>query len=152
MDKLDSVAVPTPDDAAPVLEKVIEAPPLPEVTDAIEVTTSVPEVQDILGGLPLDLPLPLIGGVVVAAVAAAVVLSGGKSGPSSAEKASSVVEPTSSTVETAPSIESSYDVSIPYDAAAMLAYEKAGKPGDFGSFKSKYLADTVAMIKSKQKK
>ena len=43
------------------------------------------------------------------------------------------------------------DVSVPYDAAAMLAYESAGKPGDFESYKAKYLKETVDMIKSKQK-
>jgi hypothetical protein len=34
----------------------------------------------------------------------------------------------------------------------MLAWEEAGKPGDFASFKPTYIADTVAMVKSKQKK
>jgi hypothetical protein len=43
------------------------------------------------------------------------------------------------------------DVSVPYDAAAMLAYEAAGKPGDFESYKPKYLKETVEMIKAKQK-
>ncbi|KAL3907657.1 MAG: hypothetical protein SGILL_008782 [Bacillariaceae sp.] len=43
------------------------------------------------------------------------------------------------------------DVSVPYDAAAMLAYEQAGKPGDFEAYKAKYLKETVDMIKSKQK-
>lgn len=44
------------------------------------------------------------------------------------------------------------DVSIPYDAAARLAYEQAGSPGDFAAFKTKYEADAVALVKSKQKK
>jgi hypothetical protein len=38
-----------------------------------------------------------------------------------------------------------YDVSVSSD-------DEAVKPGDFNSFKTKYLADTVAVIKAKQKK
>lgn len=45
---------------------------------------------------------------------------------------------------------SSVDVSIPYDAAARLAYEKAGSKGDYGEFKAKYEADAVADVKAKQ--
>ncbi len=159
--------MPTPIDVAPVIEKVLEeSPVLPlpavekvvEVTSTVpvesvvEVTTTVPDVGDILGGFPLDLPLPLIGGTVIAAIAAVVILGVGKGETSIEENALSVVEQTSSTVKTVPSGNSSYDVSVPYDAAAMLAYDEAGKPGDFNSFKTKYLADTVAMIKAKQKK
>ena len=48
----------------------------------------------------------------------------------------------------APKIE--VDVSIPYDAAAMLAYEASDKSVSFGDFKPKYLADAVALVKSKQ--
>ena len=43
------------------------------------------------------------------------------------------------------------DVSIPYDAPAMLAYEKAGSPGDFAAFKTKYEADAVADVIAKKK-
>jgi len=44
------------------------------------------------------------------------------------------------------------DVSIPYDAAAKLAYEASDKSMDYASFKTKYEDDTVAFIKSKQPK
>jgi len=43
------------------------------------------------------------------------------------------------------------DVSIPYDAAARLAYEKAGSKGNYEEFKAKYEAEAVAEVKAKQK-
>jgi hypothetical protein len=42
------------------------------------------------------------------------------------------------------------DISIPYDAPAMLAYEASDKSMAFDDFKAKYLADAVALVKSKQ--
>jgi hypothetical protein len=94
----------------------------------------------------LDLPLPVLGGIAVAVlVAVALSASGGGGGDEAAPASSS----SSSSVS---SSSGSSDVSIPYDAAAMLAWEEAGKPGDFASFKPTYIADTVAMVKSKQKK
>lgn len=42
------------------------------------------------------------------------------------------------------------DVSIPYDAAALLAYEEAGSSGDYAAFKAQYEADTVAMVTAKK--
>ena len=41
------------------------------------------------------------------------------------------------------------DISVPYDAAAMLAYEAAGSKGDFAAFKATYEADAVAMVTAK---
>ena len=91
----------------------------------------------------LDLPLPVIGGIAVAVlVAVALGASGGGSGEGAPAASAS-----SSTASSGSS-----DVSVPYDAAAHLAWEEAGKPGDFASFKPKYIADTVAMVKAKQKK
>ena len=43
------------------------------------------------------------------------------------------------------------DVSIPYNAAAVLAYEKAGSPGDFATFEAKYIDATVAAVTLKKK-
>jgi hypothetical protein len=43
------------------------------------------------------------------------------------------------------------DLSIPYDAAARLAYEQAGSPGDYIAFKEKYEADAVTAVKAKRK-
>lgn len=46
------------------------------------------------------------------------------------------------------------DVSVPYDAAARLAYESIDNTSTllFDEFRSQYLADAVAMVKSKQPK
>jgi hypothetical protein len=54
--------------------------------------------------------------------------------------------------KSAPASAGKVDISVPYDAAAMLAYQAAGKPGDFASYKTKYLAEAVELVKSKQKK
>lgn len=51
----------------------------------------------------------------------------------------------------APAAAASGDISIPYDAAAQLAYSKAGSPGDYAAFKAKYEADAVADVIKKQK-
>ena len=42
------------------------------------------------------------------------------------------------------------DVSIPYDAAAKLAYEASDRSLGYDDFKAKYLEDAVALVKSKQ--
>ena len=42
------------------------------------------------------------------------------------------------------------DVSIPYDATAKNAYEASDKSMAYDDFKAKYLADAVALVKSKQ--
>ncbi|KAG7374228.1 hypothetical protein IV203_013323 [Nitzschia inconspicua] len=84
--------------------------------------------------------------VATVAGAAATIYFADKSGPK--VSATTVPAVAASPAAAAPS---SADISVPYDAAAMLAYEAAGKPGDFASFKAKYLQETVAMIKSKQK-
>ena len=44
------------------------------------------------------------------------------------------------------------DISIPYDAAAKLAFEASDKSMDYADFKVKYEADAVALVKSKQNK
>lgn len=42
------------------------------------------------------------------------------------------------------------DISIPYDAAAQLAYEQTDKSMPFANYKTQYLAEAVALVKSKQ--
>ena len=42
------------------------------------------------------------------------------------------------------------DISIPYDAAARLAYESSDKSMKYEAFKSQYEAEAVALVKSKQ--
>jgi len=44
------------------------------------------------------------------------------------------------------------DISVPYDAAAKLAYEKSDKSMEYGAFKTKFEADAVADVTAKQKK
>jgi hypothetical protein len=46
--------------------------------------------------------------------------------------------------------EPTVDLSIPYDAAARLAYEAAGSKGDYAAFKAKYEADAVADVIAKK--
>jgi hypothetical protein len=138
----------TVEPAAKVVEKAVEAAPA-IVAPAATSSVSMPAVDMPAIDLPsidmpsvggLDLPLPVLGGIAVAVlVAVALSASGGGGGDEAAPVSSS-------------SSSGSSDVSIPYDAAAMLAWEEAGKPGDFASFKPTYIADTVAMVKSKQKK
>jgi hypothetical protein len=43
------------------------------------------------------------------------------------------------------------DVSIPYDAAAKLAFEASDKSMDYAAFKTKFEADAVADVVAKQK-
>ena len=54
-------------------------------------------------------------------------------------------EETPSTFETV-----EIDISIPYDAAAKLAYEASDKSMEYAAFKTKYEADAVAHVISKQ--
>ena len=56
-----------------------------------------------------------------------------------------------SQMEDAQSVDDSdqVDVSVPYDAAAQLAYEAAGSPGDYEAFKEQYEADAVADVIAK---
>ena len=59
--------------------------------------------------------------------------------------------PSSSVTDTESSDTESSDVSIPYDAAARLAYKASGSKGDYESFKAKYEADAVAAVIAKRK-
>ena len=54
------------------------------------------------------------------------------------------------TSEPAAAASDEVDLSVPYDAAARLAYEASGSPGDFETFKAKYEADAVAAVMAKQ--
>jgi UDP:flavonoid glycosyltransferase YjiC (YdhE family) len=56
--------------------------------------------------------------------------------------------PGSATPSPAPS---TMDLSIPYDAAARLAYEKAGSKGNYEEFKAKYEKEAVAQVIAKKK-
>jgi hypothetical protein len=45
-----------------------------------------------------------------------------------------------------------WDLSIPYDAAARLAYENSGMDSDYAIFKANFEADAVADVIAKKKK
>jgi hypothetical protein len=148
--------------AAPVVAPVVKAA-APPVTAAVKaaapavvapvveamtavapsVPTDIPDVSAV-GDLPI-LPIALI----VLAVAAAVTLLGGDK--AAEEPAPSVSAP--SVPAPAPVVVlETVDLSIPYDAAARLAYDKAGQPGDYEAFKTKYETDAVADVKAKKQK
>jgi len=50
----------------------------------------------------------------------------------------------------APAAAATVDISIPYDAAAKLAYEHSDKSMEYGAFKEKYEADAVADVIAKK--
>jgi hypothetical protein len=55
-------------------------------------------------------------------------------------------------VKSIPEPEVPFDLSIPYDATARLAYDGSDMSLPYDEFKAKYEADTVAMVKAKQPK
>ena len=169
LDKLSSTDstsfAPPPVAAPPVIVEappaVLEAAPVPDVSavpdvvaDAVTsappppVEVVLPAVGDLTASFG-DLPIVPIAIGALAVIAAVAVMSGG-----GGEASSSTPAPAPAPVPApAPAATSTADdISIPYDAAARLAYEKAGSPGDYSAFKAKYEADAIAMVKSKQKK
>lgn len=174
LDKLsatDSTSFAPPPVTAPVVVATppvaLEAAPVPAVTDAVAdaVSSSTPPPVEVAASAVVDqvsasapdlasfgdLPIVPIAVGAIAVIAAVAVMSGG----GGEDKATATTTTTASAPASAPAAASSgsaADLSIPYDAAARLAYEKAGSPGDYTAFKSKYEADAVAEVKSKQKK
>jgi hypothetical protein len=158
LNKLDASSAAVQKVAEKVAQKVVEAapaafvatPPTALVEKAIEVagTTATATAGAAASGGVLD-SLPLIAGVLI--TAAAVVLGGGdKTEDAPAGAGAAAASPSTST--SLPSADAdAVDISIPYDVAAMLAYDKAGKPGDFDAYKVKYYADAVADVKVKRK-
>lgn len=99
--------------------------------------------------LPGDLPIPIIAGGALAAFAAATFAMRGDVDEREAAQSGGG----SSTSASAPATSSGgVDLSIPYDAAAKLAYEKSDKSMSYDKFQEKYEADAVADVKAKQKK
>eukprot|EP00977_Amphora_coffeiformis_P002596 scaffold482_cov266-Amphora_coffeaeformis.AAC.59 len=119
-------------------------PSLDAVAPAVDqVTSTATDLTSSFGDLPI---IPIAIGAIAVIAAVAVLASGGGGGE---EVSSPAPTPTSAP---APASSGAADLSIPYDAAARLAYEKAGSPGDYASFKAKYEADAIAAVKAKQKK
>jgi hypothetical protein len=54
-------------------------------------------------------------------------------------------------VETPPPVVEAVDISIPYDAAAKLAFESSDKSMNYAAFKKKFEADAVADVMAKRK-
>lgn len=104
-------------------------------------------------GLDMDM-LPIGLGVAALVAVAAFVLS--SSGGSDASPAPAPAPASAPAPAPAPAPEpvaaGGVDLSIPYDAAARLAYEKAGSKGDYAAFKADYEKKAVEEVKAKQKK
>lgn len=137
---------PPPEPVAPPPPKPVEVPKavVPAPAPAAASSTSVE--------LPSDLPIPIIAGGALAAFAAATfAMRGGVDEREAAQSGggSSSPAPAPSGGSSSPA---SGDLSIPYDAAAKLAYEKSDKSMPYDKFKEKYEADAVADVKAKQKK
>jgi hypothetical protein len=127
-----------------------EAPP---ATPAAPTKVAVSAPKD-----GLDIPvLPVVGVIAAAFAAATFTMRGGKdkreaeqtSSPAPAPVAKAAPAP--STPAPAP-VADVPDISVPYDAAAQLAYDSSDKSMEYSKFKENYEAETVAFIKAKQKK
>jgi hypothetical protein len=134
----------TASDAASTLPTEISVVPTPQV--AIP-DVSLPDIS--LGG---DLPIVPIAIGAIAVLAGVVLLSGGgkESVPTTTEPIAT--EPATTPTKAVSEAPSTMDLSIPYDAAARLAYDKSDKSVTYDDFKRKYEADAVADVKAKQKK
>ena len=66
------------------------------------------------------------------------------------EESKSAKQKKETTEVTVTDAEIAVDVSVPYDAAAKLAYESSEKSTTFEAFKAQYLTDSVAQVKAKQ--
>ena len=98
--------------------------------------------------------LPIIGLLAFAAVVGVLATSGGtKTESSSAPSAPMDIsipddDPTLSSSGTS---EDAVDISIPYDAAAKIAFQVAGSKGDYTEFKEEYEKIAVEDVIKKQK-
>ena len=142
--------------AAPAVDAATPAAPVVDIT----ASGTMPSSLD----LPVD-PLVAVGAILVVAAAATLLGGGGgddeaapasapapESAPESAPEPAPEPAPESAPESAPTTVEPEVDLSIPYDAAAKLAYEKAENPGDYATFKAKYEADAVAEVKAKQEK
>jgi hypothetical protein len=112
-------------------------PPPPPPPKAVSATP--------LEGLSIDTSTIGIAGALLGAFAVGTFLMRGRE----EEGGTSASAPSASSAPSATSA-SGVDVSIPYDAAAKLAYEASDKSMAYPDFKAKYEADAVADVKAKQ--
>lgn len=142
IDQTNQATIPsTPPPPSPPEEKPAESNiSLPTVSETPKVSTSPPPIPSEEGNI--DLPLPAIGVGLLAAFAAATFAMRGS--VNEREEASTAASSPSTVV-------SPDDVSIPYDAAARLAYEQSNKSLDYNAFQKKYEADAIADVIAKRK-
>jgi hypothetical protein len=110
--------------------------------------------MQITSGLDSGL-LPIVGLLAFAAVVGLLATSGGDT-ESSSTAASTPVDifsfPHEPPAPSAPPVDEDVDISIPYDAAAKMAYEAADSKGDYAEFKENYEKTAVEDVIKKQKK
>ena len=161
-----------PEPESPAPPPVVAAPkPVPPPPQAVAPSPPPPSSSVELPSV--DLPIPIIAGGALAAFAAATFAMRGnvdereaaQSGSSASTLDEAVADviakteeelaPEETEGESAPEEteeESAPDLSIPYDAAAQLAYEKSDKKMTYDKFRAKYEADAIADVKAKQNK
>jgi hypothetical protein len=109
----------------------------------------------------LDIPvIPVVGAVAAAFAAATFSMRSGKkereaeqsSSPAPAPVAKAAPAPVAKAAPVPVAKADETDISVPYDAAARLAYDHSDKTMEYSKFKENYEAETVAYIKAKQKK
>lgn len=103
-----------------------------------------------------DLPLPAIGvGVLAAFAAVTFAMRGSVDEREMSSSSSSSSPPMDATAMQPPAPEAAAvvaaDLSIPYDAAARLAYEQTNKSMNYETFRKKYETDAIADVKAKRK-
>lgn len=137
---------PPPPPSPPTVKSDEERLSLPTITEAPKVSApSPPPTASSSVSMPqssgIDLPLPAIGAGLVAAFAATTFAMRGSVDEREERSSSSPVAAASPD-----------DISIPYDAAARLAYETSDKSMDYNAFQKKYEADAIADVVAKKKK
>lgn len=101
----------------------------------------------------LDIPvLPVVGVVAAAFAAATFSMKKGKDKREVEQSSSPAPAPVAKAAPAPVAKADDTDISIPYDAAARLAYDHSDKSMEYSKFKDKYEAETVEFIKAKQKK
>jgi hypothetical protein len=135
--------------------RLLGAPDAPAPAKAPATPAASTKVEATAAKDGLDIPVIPVVGVVAAAFAAATFsMRSGKKGREAEQSSSPAPAPAAKAAPApAPAAKADApDISIPYDAAARLAYDASDKSMEYSAFKEKYEADSVAYIKAKQKK
>jgi hypothetical protein len=143
--------------------RLLGAPDAPAPAKAPATPAASTKVEATAAKDGLDIPVIPVVGVVAAAFAAATFsMRSGKKGREAEQSSSPAPAPVAKAQPTpvakaapapAPVAKADDpDISIPYDAAARLAYDESDKTMEYSEFKENYEAETVAFIKAKQNK